>query len=128
MDLAEWYAAGRCVALLELIDMLPAACRLNEAIANDPETARELAALPTPAESWAPKISEFDLSAIMMREMLGTLTAIQQTLVATAGGSPSSHKPFPAPRTEIDRARAAMDREFIDAIGGLLGFDASDLA
>ena len=128
MDLGDWYAAGRWVGLLELIDMLPAACRLNEAIANDPVTARELAALPTSAGSWAPKVSEFDLPAIMMREMLGTLTAIQQTLVATAGGKPSPHKPFPAPRTEIDRAREDMEREFVEDIAGLFGFDASDLA
>ena len=115
------------MALLELIDMLPAACRLNEAIANDPTTAHELAALPTPAEPWTPKVSEFDLPAMMMREMLGSLTAIQQTLVATAGGKPSPRKPFPAPRTEVDRARAAMEREFVEDIAGLFGFDPSDL-
>lgn len=127
MDLAEWYAARRWVGLLELIDMLPAACRLNEAIVNDPETARELASLPSPKEPWTPKVSEFDLSAIMLRDALGILTSIQQTLVATAGGKPSKRKPFPAPRTEIDRAREAMEREFVEDIGALFGFDAADL-
>ena len=127
MDLADWYAAGRWVALLELIDMLPAASRLNEAIVNDPETARDLAMLPSPKESWAPRVSEFDLTALMMRDVLGVLTSIQQTLVAVNGGKPSPRKPFPAPRTEIDRAREALEREFMEDIGGLFGFDAMDL-
>ena len=127
MDLAEWYRARRWVALLELIDMLPAACRLNEAIANDPETARHFASFPPSSEVWSPKVSEFDLHAIMLRDALGKLTTIQQTVVASAGGKPSPAKPFPAPYTAIDRAKAEMDREFVEDIAGLLGFDASDL-
>lgn len=128
MDLAAWYSAGRHTALLDLIDMLPAACRLNEAIANDPETARHFASLPPSTEVWAPKVSEFDLHAIMLRDALGKLTTIQQTVVASAGGKPSPAKPFPAPYTAIDRAKAEMEREFVEDLAGLFGFSASDLA
>lgn len=127
MDLDEYYRAGRWVALLELIDMLPAACRLNEAIANDPSVARDLAALPAPKDPWAPKVSEFDLTAVLLREILGSLSSIQQTQVAAAGGNPKPQKPFPGPRTEIDRAKAELEREFVVDIGSLLGFEESEL-
>ncbi|WP_461169265.1 hypothetical protein [Arthrobacter sp. Z1-15] len=128
MDLDQWYAAGRWVALLELIDMLPTACRLNEAIANNPETARVLASLPESTEKWTPRISEYDLSAIMHREMLAAMASIQGAIVATAGGKPTPYKPFPVPRTAIDRARADMEREFVEDLAGLFGFDAADIA
>jgi len=127
VDLAEWYAAGRWVGLLELIDMLPAACRFNEAILNDPDMARELARLPKPDGEWSPRVSEFKLDHHMFQVMISELKQIKQGVIAAAGGKPSHEKPFPAPRTEIDNAVAAMEREWAEDFISQFGFDASDI-
>lgn len=113
--------------MLELIDNLPTACRLNEAIANDPEAARELASMPDPADPWSPKVSEFNLTANLLREILHALKGLRQVSVAAAGGKPGQEKPFPAPYTEIDRAIKAVEREFTEDIVRRFGFDASDI-
>lgn len=127
MDLAQWYAAGRWVALLDYIDMLPSASRLNEAISNDPERARELAQLPESTEKWTPRVSEYNLYAIIGREILAELSTLRATLVAVNGGKPKPSKPFPAPLTEIDRARASLETEFVEDLAGLLGYSPDDL-
>ena len=127
MDLAEYYAAGRWVALLDFIDGLPSACRLNEAIVNDKEAAEQIAAMPKPDEEWAPSVSEYDLQAHLLREILQANKALIQVTIAAAGGKPGADKPFPAPRTEIDRAIAALERQWAESFVGKFGFDASDI-
>lgn len=127
VDLATWYAAGRWVALLDYIDMLPAACRLNEAIANDPEAARELARLPKPEGEWSPRASEFDLQAHMTRAMIHELMQIKQAVIASGGGKPGQEKPFPAPRTAIDEAIESLEREWAEDFVTKWGFSASDI-
>ena len=127
MDLADWYAAGRWVALLELIDNLPTACRLNEAIANDPEAAAQLAAAPASADPWAPRVSEFDLQATILREILHALKGLKQVSIAAAGGKPGEEAPFPAPYTEIDRAIKAAERSWAEAFVGKFGFSPDDI-
>lgn len=131
MDLAEWYAADRWVGLLELIDNLPTACRLNEAIANDPEAAAQLAAMrldaKDDAEPWAPKLSEFDLNITMLREILHAIKGLRQVSIAAAGGKPGDEKPFPAPYTEIDRALAAAERNWAEMFVQQFGFEPDDI-
>lgn len=131
MDLAEWYVAGRWVGLLELIDNLPTACRLNEAIANDPEAARELAALqmnrPDDADPYSPRVSEFDLNATISREILHTLKGLSAIMIAANGGKPGEQKPFPAPMTEIDRAMEALSRSWTEEFVQQFGFSAEDI-
>jgi hypothetical protein len=127
VDLAEWYAGRRWVALLELIDNLPTACRLNEAIANDPEAAAALAAAPRSEDPWSPRVSEFDLTATMLREILHAIKALKQVSIAAAGGKPGEEKPFPAPFTEIDRAIAAAERSWAEAFVGQFGFTPDDI-
>jgi len=127
VDLAEYYAAGRWVALLDFIDGLPSACRLNEAIVNDKEAAAQIAAMPKPDEEWAPSVSEYDLTAHLLREILHSIKSLRQVSVAAAGGKPGAEKPFPAPRTEIDRAIAALEREWAESFVGKFGFDANDI-
>ena len=127
MDLAEWYAAGRWVALLDFIDGLPSACRLNEAIVNDKEAAEQIAAMPKPDEEWAPSVSEYDLTAHLLREILHAVKGLRQVSIAAAGGNPGAEKPFPAPRTEIDRAIAELERQWAESFVGQFGFDASDI-
>ncbi len=127
MDLAEWYVAGRWVALLELIDMLPTACRLNEAISNDPEKARLIAAAPQPADAWAPRVSEFDLQAVLGQQQLHALYAIKQTLIALKGQKPPAIEPFPGPRTEIQKAIAALAYSNTVELVTMFGFDETDI-
>lgn len=131
MDLAEWYAAGRWDGLLDLIDNLPTACRLNEAIANDPEAAKHLAELrlqkPEDADPWSPRISEFDLNITMLREILHAIKGLRQVSIAAAGGKPGEEKPFPAPYTEIDRAIAAAERDWAEMFVGQFGFTPDDI-
>ena len=131
MDLAEWYDGGRWVALLELIDMLPSNNRLNEAISNDPESAEQLAVLSLnkdpDAEPWSPRLSEFDLTAHLLREILHAVKASGQTAIAAAGGNPGDIKPFPAPRTAIDRAIEAAERQWAEDFVQLFGFSAGDI-
>lgn len=131
MDLAEWYAGRRWVALLELIDMLPAACRLNEAIANDPETAKHLAAMKrqddTTKSDWAPRVSEFDLHAVLMREILHAIKGLRQVSIAAAGGTPDAEAPFPGPRTALDKAIEQAERDWAVGFVQQFGFDPEDI-
>ncbi len=132
MDLAEWYAAGRWVGLLELIDMLPTACRLNEAIANDPEMAailaeQRLSRRDDDADPWSPKISEFDLNITVLREILHAVKGLRQVSIAAAGGKPGEETPFPAPYTEIDRAVAAAERNWAEMFVQQFGFSPEDI-
>lgn len=122
VDLAAWYAAGRWVAILDFLDGLPSACRLNEAISNDPETAQALAAMPKPADPWAPRVSEFDLNATMQREILHALMALRMTMLAVNGQRPGDLEPFPGPRTRLEAALADADRAATVALVELFGF------
>lgn len=126
MDLAELYAAGSWVALRDYIDGLPSASRLNEAIVNDPEVAAVIAAR-EPEGEWAPSVSEYDLTAHLLRETLHELKQVKQAVIASSGNKPPQEKPFPAPRTEIDRAIAALERQWAESFVGQFGFDASDI-
>jgi hypothetical protein len=127
VDLAEWYAAGRWVALLDYIDGLPAACRLNEAIVNDPEAAAAIAKLPEPSTPWTPRVAEFGLTEHLLREILHAVQSNGQISIGVAGGKPGELKPFPAPRTEVDRAIEAIEREWAESFVGQFGFDATDI-
>lgn len=127
MDLAGWYAAGRWVALLELIDGLPTACRLNEAIVNDPEAAAVIANTPKSSDEWAPRVSEFDLHAHLSREVLHAVKGLGQILIATAGGKPGELRPFPAPVTEVEKAIEAIERQWAENFVGQFGFDPTDI-
>lgn len=127
VDLARWYADGRWVALLDYIDGLPSACRLNEAIANDPEAAAAIAAMPTPAGEWTPRVAEFDLNAHLLREILHAVRNGNMIGISAAGGTPGELTAFPAPRTEIDRAIAVAERQWAESFAGQFGFDATDI-
>ena len=127
VDLAEWYAAGRWVALLDYIDGLPTACRLNEAIVNDPEAAALIAQMPKSSEEWSPRVSEFDLTAHLLREILHAVKGGGQIAVAVAGGKPGELRPFPAPVTEVERAIASAERQWAESFVGQFGFDATDI-
>ncbi|WP_284763382.1 hypothetical protein [Arthrobacter sp. efr-133-R2A-63] len=131
MDLAEWFVAKRWVALLELIDMLPTACRLNEAIANDPEMAAIMAEKRLERQDdpdpWAPRLSEYDLNITVLREILHAVKGLRQVSIAAAGGKPGEETPFPAPYTEIDRAVEAAERNWAEMFVQQFGFSPEDI-
>lgn len=127
MDLAGWYAGGRWVGLLELIDMLPTACRLNEAMANDMELAEILAGLPEPTEKWAPRVSENTLMNMLLAKISNGIDQMIQTQIGTAGGKPAPVKPFPTPRTALQIVRAKQERQWAEEEVQRWGFDASDI-
>lgn len=135
MDLAEWYAKGRWVGLLELIDMLPGACRLNEARMNNPEEAILFAEHRMDAENnksdddepWSPRFSEYRLDHQMWAAVFSVLIEIKQGVTAQAGGKPKSEKPFPSPRTEVDRLIETAEHDWSMDFLEELGFDADDI-
>jgi len=130
VDLDEWYSAGRWVALIEFIDMLPGACRLNEAILKDPEQAEIMAQQPKPEtdEEWAPRLAEFKLEHHMLRDIISELKRIGQiSATQLTGKAQPVEKPFPLPRTAIDAAITAHERQWAEDFIGQFGFDASDI-
>lgn len=109
--------------LLDLIDMLPPASRLREAILNDPEQAALIAELPEPDEEWAPRVSEWDLHAALMYDQRGILTAMLAQMQAMASRKKvRPMKPLPGPRTALQDARDAIRKrnaaELVYAFGG----------
>jgi hypothetical protein len=132
VDLAAWWAGKRWVALLELIDMLPAASRFNEAVANDPEAAAALAQakLQEPegeTSDWAPRVTEYDLHAMLLRELLHAVKGLRQVSIAAAGGNPGQEQPFPGPRTALEKALDEAERSWAAEFVQQLGFDPEDI-
>lgn len=123
MDLAVWWQQRRWVGLLELIDNLPTTSRLNEAAQNDPEQARLLALAreyaedDEAAERWSPRPSEYDLAAMLLREIAHNTAAI--------AGVKKPHY-IPAPRTEVDRQLEQIALLQAVSVGSRYGFDATD--
>jgi hypothetical protein len=127
VDLAEWYAAGRWVALLDFIDGLPSASRLNEAKTNDPELAKLLAQHKDSSGDWAPRVSEFGLTQHMLRDVLMKLDTLINVSISAAGGKPGEIKPFPSPKSALPAAIEAAEREWAGEFIQQFGFDPDDL-
>lgn len=127
VDLAAWWQEKRWAALLDFIDGLPGASRLNEAMANDHELAAILALEPDPTEPWAPRASEYGLTEMILSQIVDGIKALQHTSIAVAGGKPGEMKPFPGPRTAVDLRRAANERQALENAAALFGFDPADL-
>lgn len=128
MDLSAWLENGRVRALLELVDQLPAASRLYEAMVNDPEEADRLAQArlgASESSEWSPRVSEFDLTAHMLRELIHETRMMRAVLIQANGGKSGELKPFPAPRTAIDDAVERLEREWTVDFLGKFGFDES---
>lgn len=113
MDLGTWWRDRRWMALLELIEQMPTACRWREALSQDAEHARaqldheaaladdpDAQALAADAGVWAPPWREYDLAALQMREVINLLQMIGQGLGVISGGSE-----FPGPATALDKIR-----------------------
>lgn len=126
MDLAQWVADGRWEALLELIDQLPSASRLNEAIAQDDEAADELVKFSDQDDAersaWSPRVAEFNLSNMLMVSLINEIKLLSQTVIASGGGKPKKVQPFPTPKTAIDRARERQDLNLFREMQAMFGF------
>lgn len=117
--MAAWWRERRYVALLDLIEDLykKPTSRMSAALVNDPEAAAELAAQPEPSRTWTPPVTDWDLHATLQAEMLDRLGeligAVLATIPVEKGKSRPKFKakPFPRPRTAVDRARELATRE-----------------
>lgn len=137
VDLRQWWRERRFRALLELIDQLPGASRLNEAIQNDPEQAEIIAlhieeqkrkAAETGAEQspWSPRVSEYDLHANLLRDLIQATLGLRAAVIASGGGKPGQIPDYPAPITEVDKATARLERAWAHSVLERFGFDPED--
>lgn len=131
MDVAALYAAGRWAAILDYIDGLPSASRLNEALMNDPETAAYMAQLSMEQgederKPYAPRLAEWDIHATLLRELVDGLKSLSALTLRIAGGKPGDLQPFPSPRTAVDDAKKEAERRWAVDFGSRLGFGAND--
>lgn len=137
VDLRTWWRERRFRALLELIDQLPGASRLNEAIQNDPEQAEIIAlhieeqkqkAAETDAEQapWSPRVAEYDLHANLLRDLIQATLGLRAAVIASAGGKPGQTPDYPAPITEVDKATVRLERAWAHRVLGQFGFGPED--
>ncbi len=110
MDLRDWMRPDRVVALLDLIEQCPSACRWREAAENDVEWVRwqNEAAQDRPqlSRKWAPRISEYDLHASLLAQLIDTVGVIAEGLKII-----KKYQPLPGPRTAqaVAEAEQSLD-------------------
>lgn len=130
VDLTAWFAQRRWVALLEYLDGLPTASRLNEAIMNDPATAAYLAEISMQDEGektpYAPRVAEWDIHATLLREAVDGIKGLRATLIGVNGGKPGTIQPFPSPRTAIEAAKEAAEKRWAVDFSAQFGFSPED--
>lgn len=125
----------RWVALIELIDGLPSASRLNEAKAADPELAASYLAYENSLSdeerqregTWAPPVSEFGTEGAMLATLIDEIKAMRADLVSVMGGKPGEFKPFPRPITELQRQREREEEQAAVELFMAFGFSEEDL-
>jgi hypothetical protein len=91
--------------MLNLIDHLPGHSFFNEARANDPDIAKMLAEMPTPAHSerlsnWTPEIAMLAVIA----DRLGSLIVVE-SMIGSGGKSKPDIKPLERPQTLLAKMR-----------------------
>lgn len=77
---------------------------------DDPEQAALLADLKEsqensnqPKEPWSPSLADWDLHAILMRDIIQTLFTVRAAVYSASGGKPGKTPEYPTPVTEVDR-------------------------
>lgn len=93
--------------LLLLIDWLPRNSAYMQAISDDEEFAEHVLNQPESDRKGdrRPKISEWDLYAEKLTDVVDRLGEVMQAVVASAGGKPPKVRPQPRPRTAVDKLR-----------------------
>jgi|GEM_PF-6503221 len=106
------------MALLDLIEQCRDASRWREAAANDPDfivwERRHMAASGGRVSKWAPRVSELDLHAYLLMQLVnltGTIASDRRLKKFT---------PLPGPRTAHERADAALEAGNISHLLGAL--------
>src|SRR5690625_4327569 len=137
VDLSTWWRERRFRALLELIDQLPSASRLNEAIQNDPEQAEIIAlhieeqkrkAAETGAEQspWSPRVAEYDLHANLLRDLSHATLGLRAAVIASDRGEPGQTPDYPAPLAAAATGTARLERAWAHSVLERFGFDPED--
>lgn len=132
VDLGVWLASRRYRSLLILINQLPDASRLNEAVQNDPEQAERIARSRFELEGtedepvWSPKVREFSLVAMLLREVRESINRLHET-TASAHGGKLKIPPMASPETEIDRALIRIERAWSASVLTRYGFKEDQL-
>lgn len=98
---------------------------------NDPETAEYLANLrmeqdESEREPYAPRLSEWDIHATLMREMVDGIKSLRATMIGLKGGKPGEVKPFPTPKTAFEEAMKEAERRWSKDFGAQFGFSPED--
>lgn len=127
VDLAEWVAARRFRGLLDLIDGLPSTSRFYEAMVNHDDYAAEIAALPEPTDPWSPRVADYGLTEVILARISDKLDGVITAVVSTAGGKPPDPKPFPSPKTAVDKLRAQAELDWATDFIQQLGFSPEDI-
>lgn len=116
VDLAVWWRARRWKALLGLVDQLPEASRFRESLLNDPDFAEAYVAQEGQddgaAPEWAPRVSEFDLHATLLRDVIQAIYQLTAITVGVNTGKSPKIPPYPMPQTAIDGARRKQLQEW----------------
>ena len=101
----------RWVRLLNLIDNLPQASRLTQAIMDDPVLAEQILDRADTNEEWAPPLSQYGLQEQYLAQIIDGINGLQALVSSVAGGKPDRPKPTPRPRTQLDVVRERRSRE-----------------
>lgn len=142
MDLGHLVTSKRWVTLCDLIHELPKASRTWEAVVLDPELARQIVASQdrearldehsddgdfgdrTPGTpGWAPQFRDYDLHAKQLADLINAVAALNQSVIAGAGGKARRVDPYPVPVTALPQAEVDKAREDGAAILSMLGMD-----
>lgn len=107
------YKERRWVRLLNLIDSLPQASRLTQAMMDDPEVAEQILDLTDSQtqEEWAPPLSQYGLQEQYLAQIVDGISTLAALVVSVGGGKPDRPKPTPRPRTQLDVIRERRSRE-----------------
>lgn len=101
---------------------LPEASRFAEARMNDPEVAKQIALAEREAErerarkgiaapKWRPRYSEWDLYAMLLREIREAIYSGRDATVAALGSKPKRVPILPSPETEVDRIKQQLHEQ-----------------
>lgn len=97
----------RWLDLLNLIDWLPRNSAFIEALSEDDEVAEEVLRQPENkrARGAGPRISEWSPELERLTDLVDRMGEVMIAVIASQGGKAPKIRPYPRPRTAIDRLR-----------------------
>lgn len=76
---------------------------------------------PDDSPGWQPQYREYDLHAKMLGDLINGVAALNQAVIASAGGKARKVDTYPVPATALPQAEIDQAREDGDAILNMLG-------